>query len=181
MKDFETVIAFWFNQENSKYWFVASAEFDETIHQKFGQLHETACSHTLDHWKTQPLSNLALVIVLDQFSRNLYRNNARAFVQDHYAKTISTYAVNNKLDAEFTDSQKSFLYMPFMHSESLEDQEKSVELFKGENLKHSLPYAIEHRNIIKQFGRFPHRNEILGRTSTEAELDYLNSPNAFKG
>lgn len=175
------ILHFWFSEKSRKYWFNQSDIFDEEINNRFSQHLLEANDRKYDHWKNQAQSALALVILLDQFSRNIYRLSPKAYNGDEYARQIALYVIDKQLDTELSKEEKSFLYMPFMHSESLSDQELSVKLFKEAELKHSIPYAIEHHDIIKRFGRFPHRNAILGRHSTQAELDYLNSPDAFKG
>lgn len=127
-------------------------------------------------WEKAPYSALALVIVLDQFPLNMFRHSPRAFSTEAEARRIAKAAVSQGFDRELTEEQKQFLYMPFMHSENREDQQRSVELFTAAGLKDALPYAIGHKEIVDRFGRFPHRNRTLGRESTPEEIEFLKQP-----
>jgi len=178
------VLDFWFGREgDAEYgqfrdeWFRKDPAFDAGVTEQFGDLYEEAAAGSLDGWRDDAASCLALVIVLDQFPRNMFRGDGRTHAQDNRALGASTYAVEHALDRELPAFQRMFLYMPFMHSESVEDQRRSVELFERLASEQGAPdvvsYAVAHRDIVEQFGRFPHRNEILGRETTPAEAVFL--------
>ncbi|MFA7554951.1 MAG: DUF924 family protein [Spongiibacteraceae bacterium] len=188
----EAILDYWFgdigagfevSQQQHARWFGGSKEVDVAIKQQFGTLVEQALQGLLQHWWQVPGGVLALVLLLDQFTRNIYRGTARAFAGDSQAKAMVVAALQQQLDQQLTFIQRSFFYLPLEHSEVLEDQQRSVELFEqllqqapvaGQaRLQSSLKYAVHHRDIIQRFGRFPHRNKALGRQSTVAELDFL--------
>ena len=179
MITYNEILTFWFNEEHKKHWFSTSDAFDQKIKKQFSNALQHAANREFDHWKNEPKSALALVLILDQFSRNLFRNQADTYAHDAYALEVASYAIDQGLDEQLSSEEKSFLYMPFMHSESLDDQDRSVELFDKANLETNLRYAIHHRDIVRKFGRFPHRNKMLGRTNSKEEEAYLNSPEAF--
>ena len=124
---------------------------------------------------------LALVILVKQIPLNIYRGKPQSFATEQRARDVAQHAIDHGLDRSLADSHKVFLYMPFMHSENIDDQNKAVELFEQAGLKENLRFAKHHRQIIEKFGRFPHRNNILGRSSTTDEIDYLDSPVGFHG
>lgn len=167
----------------AKRWFTGGKDLDEEIRSKFGAQVALAQSGGLAEWEAEPQSRLALVILLDQFSRNIFRGKARAFAGDARAQKLVTDALARGLDAELPWMGRVFLYMPLMHAESLPLQQESVKRFTAlvatapENLRagmqSSLDYAIEHRDIIARLGRFPYRNAALGRTNTSLEFDFL--------
>ncbi|GJL93983.1 MAG: hypothetical protein DHS20C05_03880 [Hyphococcus sp.] len=172
----QAVLTFWFEDTKPYQWFRRSAQFDQTVRTRFGAMHEAACSGRLDVWQSNPHHCLALIIVLDQFSRNTYRDTPRAFAQDKQALAIANGAIRRRYDQLFDRKEKAFFYMPFMHSEVLAVQEKSVALYKARLPgTMNVPYAIEHRDIVKKFGRFPHRNKIMGRQSTPTETAFLKA------
>ena len=185
MSHSEDVLAFWFGREDEpgygefrEAWFRKDSVFDQEVRERFGELYERAAAGDLDGWKGDARSCLALVILLDQFPRNMFREDPRTHATDAMALEISKDAVERGYDRELAPLERSFVYMPFMHSESLEDQRRSVELFEamgtaGEN---NAEYAVAHREIVERFGRFPHRNEILGRESTPEEVEFLKQP-----
>ena len=177
----QSIVEFWFSDKVRPLWFQSTPEFDAELRIRFESLWQAAGQGSLDDWVETPEGALALVIVLDQLPLNIYRGEALGFSTEAKAREIATRAVERKLDADLTDEQKAFLYMPFMHSESMEDQDKSVALYDAAGLAENLKFAQHHRDIIRRFGRFPHRNKILGRHSTQAELDYLVSDEAFHG
>ena len=168
------VLRFWF-EEHPKDWFVKNADFDAEIRARFHSLHEAAATGTLAHWADEARSCLALVIVLDQFPRNIYRGDARAFASDELARSVARVILERGWDKQMTQAEQLFAYLPFEHSESLEDQNLSCELMKDFDAE-QLRYATRHREIIERFGRFPHRNDILGRESTAAEIEFLKQP-----
>ena len=181
----QEVLDFWFGREDEpgygefrEAWFRKDPEFDKLVRDRFEDLYEAAAAGDLDVWKEEALSCLALVIVLDQFPRNMFRGDPRSYATDRKAQETAEYAVDRALDRELPEFQRTFLYMPFMHSEDLEHQRRSVELFRrlAGNETDSSHYAVRHMEIIERFGRFPHRNEVLGRQTTPEEAEFLTQP-----
>lgn len=181
------VLSFWFGNEGEpgygdfrSEWFQKDEAFDREIIDRFGHLYEQAAAGTLDHWREGPESCLALVICLDQFPRNMFRGDAKTYATDGKALDVAKYAIEHALDRELPGFQRIFLYMPFMHAENVEDQRRSVELFEGLAKEPDGPdvveYAVGHRDIVARFGRFPHRNAILGRETTPEEAEFLTQP-----
>ena len=170
------VLNFWFYELSANDWFVKNAAVDATIRDRFQRLHEAASHGELYTWRTSAEGRLAEILVLDQFSRNLYRDDARAFSCDITALVLAQEAVAADLDKQLTVQQRAFLYMPYMHSESLHIHQQAVQLFSQKGLTESLDYEIQHKAIIERFGRYPHRNKVLGRKSTRAEREFLNQP-----
>jgi uncharacterized protein (DUF924 family) len=195
----QVVLDYWFGeivddfcvQDHSKLWFSADTSLDREIRQRFGERVEEATDGRLRHWCETPQGRLALIVLLDQFSRNIYRGTARAFAQDAVALEHCLEGLRVGHDGELTAVERTFFYLPLEHSERLEDQELCVASFerlmdelppaKGERLRQSLQYAIHHRDIVRQFGRFPHRNRILARESTGGERRYLDEGGATFG
>jgi uncharacterized protein (DUF924 family) len=178
------VLDFWFGREGEpgygefrEAWFRKDPEFDQQVRDRFEALHEAAVTGGLDGWKEEARSCLALVILLDQFPRNMFRGDPRSYATDRKAQETAGYAVDRAFDRELPAFQRMFLYMPFMHSEDLEHQRRSVELFRGLGGEDDATgYAVRHMEIIERFGRFPHRNEILGRRTTPEEAEFLTQP-----
>lgn len=168
------VLDFWFAAGPER-WFRKDDAFDEEIARRFGATVEAAREGRYDDWAQAPESALALVILLDQFPRNIHRGSPKAFACDEKALGVARSAVDRGFDMELTAAQRKWFYMPFMHSESLEDQELCIELCKRSDLEDQIPHAIEHADIIRRFGRFPHRNAVLGRRSTEEEQAFLDA------
>ncbi len=179
--DYQNIIDFWFSEQTKPLWFNSTSEFDTLLKEKYLDIYTDAKTLKLKDWQAQPLGALALVIILDQFPLNMFRGKPQSFETEALSRDIAEQAVNQGFDAELTTEQKAFLYMPYMHSENLADQEQSLILFNQEGLEDNLRFAQHHYEIVKQFDRFPHRNKILGRENTEAEIEYLNSDKAFKG
>lgn len=185
MSDPEQVLAFWFGREGEPgygeargEWFRKDDAFDAEVRDRFGGHYEEAASGNLEGWKDEARSALALVILLDQFPRNMFRGDGRAHATDAEALATSKHAVERAYDRELAPLERVFLYMPFMHSEDLEDQRRCVELFEtmGKDGENYLEYALAHMEIVEKFGRFPHRNAILGRESTPEEVEFLTQP-----
>ena len=176
--DSSDVLDFWFSERVKPLWFKKKDEFDREIKQRFIDIYQLAKTGALDGWREDATGTLALIIVLDQFPRNMFRNTAQAFATDSQAVELTKYAVNSNYQQELTPEQQCFLYMPLMHSESRVEQALSVELFEKLGRQDNLNYAIKHQEVIDRFGRFPHRNKILGRQSTAAEKEFLNQPGA---
>ena len=168
----EEVLSFWFGQE-AKRWFEKNATFDAEIRSRFLPLHEELAAN--DAWLSQPRDCLARIVVLDQFPRNMFRGQPRAFATDPLALAAARHAVASGFDRDMQLVEKQFVYLPFEHSESLADQERACELMKALN-EDLYDWAIRHKRIIERFGRFPHRNEILGRKSTPEEIEFLKQP-----
>jgi len=177
----KTILDFWFSEPANKKWFKSSSDFDREILTKYFSIWAQARANQLDKWQESPESSLALVIVLDQFPLNMFRGTAKCFSTEDKAISVSRKAISNEFDKVLSIGQLAFLYMPFMHSENLGDQIYSVKLFEQAGLESNIRFAKHHRSIIEKFSRFPHRNEILKRKSTPEELEYLASPQAFKG
>ncbi len=175
------VLSFWYSDEMKKQWFSSTPELDVDIKQKFETLWEEAANHQLDFWMDSAEGCLALCITLDQFPLNMFRSKAKAFDTEQQAVAITKHAIERSFDNDIDDSKVSFLYMPLMHSENMSDQDLSVEIFKLRKLDDNARFAEHHRSIVEEFGRFPHRNAVLGRENTPHEIDYLNSKRAFKG
>ena len=179
MIEAKEIISFWFSEKCKKCWFDSSDELDELIKQNYEKLWQLAAQGELDEWREYPMSALALVIILDQFPLNMYRDKAESFSTEAKSREIARYTIENGFHESFDDDQKLFLFLPFMHSEDMEDQNISVQLFSGAGME--IKWAEHHRDIVKQFGRFPHRNAALGRESTEQEIAWLSSEEAFQG
>jgi uncharacterized protein (DUF924 family) len=180
---FWKVLEFWFGKPRGKSraeWFRKDAAFDAVIRERFGALHAAAARGELEAWRASAEPMLALVIVLDQFSRNLYRGDARAFAQDAHARECAVEALARGDDLGLLPVEREFLYLPFEHSEDLADQEKCVELMRSlesfEETRGLSAWAVRHRDVIRRFGRFPHRNAVLGRASTPGEAEFLRRP-----
>lgn len=170
------VIQFWFEEISPKQRFKKDEEFDALIVERFKSVHKRASQGLLYAWRDHPLDALAEIIVLDQFSRNMYRDKPKAFAQDTLALVLAQEAIRRKLDTELQASQKAFLYMPFMHSESAEIHDIAVFLFDQPGLEDNYNFELKHKAIIDRFGRYPHRNEIVKRKSTPEELEFLSQP-----
>lgn len=166
----QNVLTFWFEELTKKDWFISSAALDETITNRFADVHANVSNESDLPNEADSNWALAAIIVLDQFSRNMFRGTPQAFASDQLALRFSKQAIERDLQRSMSNDQQQFLYMPFMHSENLDDHKKSLKLF--ETLGHA-EHAVEHMQLIERFGRFPHRNEILGRQSTPDELSYL--------
>jgi uncharacterized protein (DUF924 family) len=172
----ESVLSFWFEEIEPKQWWVKSDEFDQLIANRFGALHAAATRSELSDWRETPQGRLAEVIVLDQFSRNIYRDQPQAFACDPLALALAQHAVALQADQALPTQQRTFLYMPYMHSESPLIHSSALPLFSQAGLEHALPSELRHKAIVDRFGRYPHRNTILGRSSTAEEIDFLATP-----
>ncbi|MCB1620704.1 MAG: DUF924 domain-containing protein [Thiothrix sp.] len=175
------ILDFWYHPPMSEHWFSSTPEIDQTIRTRYEALWEQARQGRLGHWQQTAEGCLALCIVLDQFPLNMFRGEPRSFSTEQLAVAVTRAAVARGLDRQLPKEQVAFLYLPLMHSEHMADQDESVRLFETSGLEHNIRFARHHRNIVATYGRFPHRNAILGRTSTAAEISYLNSDQAFKG
>ena len=183
----EEILRFWFGDpeepageygQQRKVWFKKDPAFDDRIRQLFLADYEQAVADALEPWKDQPRSCLALVLLLDQVPRNLFRGDARSFASDRAARDTANYALGRGYDQQVLPVERMFFYLPLEHSEDLADQDRSVELVRSLAEAHAefettLDYALRHREVIQRFGRFPHRNEVLGRETTPAEAEFL--------
>lgn len=174
--DAQAVLDFWFDALAPAQWFKKDAELDRTIAQRFGALHAQAARCECYAWRQTAQGRLAEIIVLDQFSRNIHRDDARAFATDALALVLAQEAVSASADAELTSQQRAFLYMPYMHSESVAIHEVAMGLFNQPGLENNYDFEVRHKAIIDRFGRYPHRNALLGRASTDEELAFLKEP-----
>lgn len=174
--DAQAVLDFWFEALTPAQWFKKDPEMDRTISQRFGALHAQAAQCECYAWRETAQGRLAEIIVLDQFSRNIYRDDARAFATDALALVLAQEAVSASADAELTSQQRAFLYMPYMHSESVTIHDVAMQLFNQPGLENNYDFEVRHKAIIDRFGRYPHRNALLGRDSTDEELAFLKEP-----
>ncbi|MGH8189525.1 MAG: DUF924 family protein [Steroidobacteraceae bacterium] len=174
----EEVLRFWFEELRPEAWFRKDTRVDDQIRERFLALYEQMRRMRAQEF-TSPLASLAAVIVLDQFPRNMFRNSPQAFATDPLALAISQHAIAAGLDRQLSETQRTFVYMPFQHSEDAAMQARSVGLFATLADKGGLDYANRHRVIIDRFGRFPHRNAILGRASSEEEMQFLETHAGF--
>ncbi|MCP1198674.1 DUF924 family protein [Notoacmeibacter sp. MSK16QG-6] len=175
----DDVTSFWFDELGPKDWFSGDGKLDDTIRSRFSPLYEQIANHVPPIAKSEPSAALAAILVLDQFPRNMFRGTARAFATDPLALDLSRHAVAQGFDRSLTDDGRQFLYMPMMHSESSADQDRSVEYFGALGSEEALRFAKEHQEIIGRFGRFPHRNRVLERSSTEAEKVFLAEADSY--
>lgn len=170
------ILDFWFNEITPKQWWEKSDEFDQLIVTRFGALLHAASRCELYEWRISAEGQLAEIIILDQFSRNIYRGKPESFSNDALALALAQCSVAAKSDCEMNTAERAFLYMPYMHSESLLIHENAVSLFSQPGMEMNLEFELKHKAIIDRFGRYPHRNDILGRLSTPEEHEFLKSP-----
>jgi uncharacterized protein (DUF924 family) len=177
--NYQLVISFWFEDIKPTQWFEKDVLLDETIRMRFADIHAKAIKGELSKWRRfGALGRLAEIIVLDQFSRNLYRDDSRQFAADTIALVLAQEAVRGDFDQKLTKEQRVFLYLPFMHSESTHIHKKALKLYTDLGLKQNLDFEEKHKAIIDRFGRYPHRNDVLGRVSTVEEIDFLKLPDS---
>lgn len=175
----EEILDFWFGGEDRfrEVWFRPDENFDRQVRERFSEDYEQAAAGKLDEWRTSPRGALALILLLDQFPRNLFRDDPRAYATDEKAREVADHAVSAGLDRGLEPLERTFVYLPFEHSEDARDQRRSIELFltldSELDTSEILDYAVRHREVIERFGRFPHRNEALGRTPTPEEEAFL--------
>ena len=172
----QSILHFWFEELTPKQHFVKDAALDESIRTRFGDTLEAAARCELFAWRTTAEGRLAEIIVLDQFSRNVYRDTPRAFAQDALALVLAQELVASGQDRSLPVAQRVFAYMPYMHSESALVHTQATALFSQSGMEYNLVFELRHKAIIDRFGRYPHRNAILGRTSSAEELAFLSEP-----
>ncbi|MDE2371441.1 MAG: DUF924 domain-containing protein [Burkholderiales bacterium] len=176
---YEDVLRFWFEAIAPAQWWKADPAFDRLIADRYGALHAGACRCELFEWRGSPEGRLAEIIVLDQFSRNIYRGRPAAFASDPLALGLAQEAVAARADAVLEPVRRNFAYMPYMHSESRSIHEAAVPLFKANDCADNLDFELRHKAIVDRFGRYPHRNAILGRESTDDEIEFLKQPGSW--
>ncbi|WP_151671011.1 DUF924 family protein [Nitrincola schmidtii] len=172
------VLDFWFKELEPKQWWEKNHQLDLMIQTKFGSLHQQAKAGELFEWRETPSGSLAEVIVLDQFSRNIFRDTSESFASDPLALALAQFAISKGFDLELPPTERSFLYLPFMHSESKVIHQQAIKLFEALGNANSLEFERKHKVIIDRFGRYPHRNSILGRVSTDEEVEFLKEPDS---
>ena len=177
--DSTEVSEFWFNELGPKDWFRQDDGIDTVVAKRFGSTYRAAAASELWSWRSTALGALAEIIVLDQFPRNMFRADPRAFATDPMALVLAQEALRRALDQDLSAPQKSFMYMPFMHSESALIHQTAAKLFSQPGLEENLDFELRHKAIIERFGRFPHRNQILGRPSTPEEIEFLKTNPGF--
>jgi uncharacterized protein (DUF924 family) len=171
--EIQEVLDFWFAKDTRPLWFAPPPDFDQAIRARFGQMFARAAAGELKSWEERAEGCVALCLLLDQMPRNMFRGTPRAFATDDRALAVAKRAVDRGFDRRLPPDYKNFLYLPFMHSERLADQVQAVALLESAGLCEALAYAKGHLSTVRRFGRFPHRNAILGRTSTPEELEFL--------
>jgi len=174
----QDILHFWFVETQPVQWWKVDPAFDALISQRFGDLHARAAQGALFDWRSSAEGRLAEVLVLDQFSRNLHRGTPRAFAQDGMALVLAQEAVAGGADLALPALQRSFVYMPYMHSESRAVHEQALVLFTALGDENKLQFELRHKAIVDRFGRYPHRNAVLGRESTAQEIEFLTQPGA---
>ncbi len=170
------ILDFWFHELSDRQRFAKDEKLDSTIRQRFGAIHRAAVLGEFFEWRLMPEGRLAEIVVLDQFSRNMFRDTPESFAHDAQALALAQEMVANGQDQRLTVEQRVFAYMPYMHSESKLIHEQAERLFSQQGLEGALAFEERHKVIIEKFGRYPHRNAILGRTSSDQELAFLMLP-----
>lgn len=172
----ETILRFWFEETSPAQWWKVDADFDRVIAERFSEIHARAIRAELYEWRSSPRGRLAEIIVLDQFSRNMYRGQALAFAADPLALALAQEAVAAKADSVLSEQERVFLYMPYMHSESRLIHVVAERLYRENAPPGNYDFELRHKAIIDRFGRYPHRNAVLGRPSTDEEVAFLAQP-----
>lgn len=173
---YSEILRFWFEEIDPAKWWAKDDAFDELIRAKFSEVHARATRCELFAWRAEAKGRLAEIIVLDQFSRNMFRGSSLAFAGDALALALAQEAISAGAEGALSPEERTFLYLPFMHSESLQIHAVALELYRKNGIQRNLDYAIRHRQIIERFGRYPHRNAVLGRQSTDEEIEFLKQP-----
>lgn len=170
---YQEILRFWFEEIEPSQWWSKDEQIDQIILERFSNIHAKAIRCELFEWRHIAEGRLAEIIVLDQFSRNMFRESPLSFANDSLALALSQEAISFEADKELNSVQRSVLYLPFMHSESLEIHEVAMSLYQKNGVQSNLIYEVKHKKIIEKFGRYPHRNKILGRISTQEEIEFL--------
>ncbi|WP_427981521.1 DUF924 family protein [Agarivorans sp.] len=174
----QSVLTFWFEQLKPTQWFAVDERLDQQIKQQFSALLAQAAAGELYSWRQNAQASLAEIILLDQFSRNCFRGSAKAFANDSLALCLAQHSVDKGYDQQLSVNQRAFIYMPYMHSESLLIHEQAERHFSQTGLEKQYQFELKHKQIIERFGRYPHRNQLLGRSSSPAELAFLAGPDS---
>jgi uncharacterized protein (DUF924 family) len=172
----DEVVRFWFEELSPKDWYRKDKALDAEIKKRFAAIYDALKSGMPANWLATPKGWLAAIIVLDQFPRNMFRDDPRAFATDAAALALSKRAIAEGIDMKLAPEERAFVYMPFQHAENAADQARSIELFTALGNSSNLDFALRHKAIVDRFGRFPHRNAVLGRASTEEESAFLKQP-----
>jgi len=175
---YQDVLTFWFKEVEQSQWWKKDDRFDRMIAERFADIHAKAARCELFDWRDSAEGRLAEIIVLDQFSRNMFRGKPLAFGQDQMALILAQEAVSLGMDKTLPPLERGFIYLPFMHSESLKIHEIAEQLYRQHGVQSGLEWELKHKAIIARFGRYPHRNDILGRESTSEERTFLKEPNS---
>ena len=175
---YQEILKFWFEEIEPKQIWIKDPDFDQLIVNKFSKIYEKATRCELYEWREHPEGRLAEIIILDQFSRNMFRQSAKAFAFDSLALCLAQQAVALGADKQIDKSRRNFMYLPFMHSESRQIHKEALKIYQAYGNQGSLDFEIKHKNIIDRFGRYPHRNKVLGRDSTDEENEFLKQPNS---
>ena len=176
--EIHAVLDFWLLRTGPDKWFSRDDSLDGEIRSRFSALHQRAVAGALSKWRETPGGCLAEIILLDQFSRNLFSDDARAYAADGQAREVMDHALARGFDGDMSANERRFLYMPLQHSENAADQARSVELFRGLEDDEAFQFTLRHQEIVSRFGRFPHRNAALGCASTAEEIAFLSEPNS---
>ena len=177
--DMKDIIDFWFNELQPEQWFTRDPQLDKHITERFLHAHQQAIQGKFSTWRQNAEGRLAEIIIIDQFSRNIFRNDTRSFDYDPIALSLAQEAVENHCHRQLPPIQAGFLLMPYMHSESATIHQEAVSLFSATGLEKNLEFELKHKSIIDRFGRYPHRNKILNRQSTPEEIDFLKDNPGF--
>lgn len=172
----EEILRFWFEELEPAQWWAKDEQLDRLIIARFATVHSQATRCELYRWRKNPRGRLAEIIILDQFSRNMFRDSPLSFAYDPLALALAQEAISAGVEQDLAQQERSFLYLPFMHSESLKIHEVAVGLYQNNGLQGNLDYELKHKKIIERFGRYPHRNRVLGRESTTEEIAFLQQP-----
>ena len=170
---YQEILKFWFDEIEPSQWWVKDEQFDQVIIERFSDIHVKAIRCELYEWRNRAEGRLAEIIVLDQFSRNMFRGSPLSFAYDSLSLILSQEAVLLGVDEELNSAQRSFLYLPFMHSESIEIHKVGMSLYQKNGSQPNIDFEVKHKEIIEKFGRYPHRNKVLGRVSTDKEIEFL--------
>jgi uncharacterized protein (DUF924 family) len=176
--NYNEILSFWFDEIEPSQWWVKDTQFDAMITQRFSSIHKQATQCELYQWRETTRGRLAEIIILDQFSRNMYRDTPQAFSSDSLALVLAQEAISQGIDKKLTSTERSFLFMPYMHSESLAIHDVAIALYTDNGIQSNLDFEVKHRDIIAKFGRYPHRNSILDRASSVDEIEFLKQPNS---
>ncbi len=176
--DYQEILRFWFEEIKPAQIWIKDKNFDQLIIEKFSGVYQQAIKCEMCQWRETANGRLAEIIVLDQFSRNMFRDSAKAFAYDSLALSLSQHAIAMGADLKVDKVQRGFMYLPLMHSESPEIHKQALEIYQNHGVQGSLDFEIKHKAIIDRFGRYPHRNKVLGRESTAEEIEFLKGPNS---